>query len=100
MAWQEVLPAPSSKLGSELLDRLVAADVLSAEHAEQLRLAHQGYAADPASISHARITVELEEKTPPSFLPSQYEWDNRLYRPAQVAIAEIMPPAESTANVE
>ena len=62
VAWQEVLPAPSSKLGSELLDRLVAADVLSAEHAEQLRLAHQGYAADPASISHARITVELEEE--------------------------------------
>lgn len=35
------------------------------------------------------ITVELEEKTPTSILPSQLEWDVRLYRPAHVAIAEI-----------
>lgn len=46
------------------------------------------------------ITVELEAKTPSSFLPSQYEWDNRLYHPAQVAIAEIMPLAESSATPE
>lgn len=31
-----MLPAPSSKLGRDLLDRLVAADVLTPEHAEQL----------------------------------------------------------------
>jgi hypothetical protein len=62
VAWQEVLPAPSSKLGSELLDRLVAADVLSAEHAEQLRLAHQRHAADPASFPHARVTIDSEEE--------------------------------------
>lgn len=35
------------------------------------------------------IVCELEEKTPLEILPNNLEWDVRLYRPAQVAIADI-----------
>ncbi len=56
MASLQVLPAPSSKLGRELLDRLVAADVLTPEHAEQLsrsRLSEQLRA--PAAARGSRV---------------------------------------------
>jgi 16S rRNA (guanine966-N2)-methyltransferase len=35
------------------------------------------------------IIAELEEKTPVEILPNTLEWDIRLYRPAQVAIADV-----------
>lgn len=35
------------------------------------------------------IIAELEEKTPVEILPDSLEWDIRLYRPAQVAIADV-----------
>jgi hypothetical protein len=34
------------------------------------------------------FAVELEENTPIDVLPASLQWDVRLYRPAQVAIAE------------
>lgn len=42
-----------------------------------------------AAPSGSSIVVELEEKTNLDVLPQSLEWDVRLYRPAQVAIAEV-----------
>jgi 16S rRNA (guanine966-N2)-methyltransferase len=38
------------------------------------------------------FAVELEDKTPLDFLPTELEWDVRTYKPAQMAIAEKYPP--------
>lgn len=45
------------------------------------------YACDKAPSSSV-FSVELEENTPLDILPASLQWDVRLYRPAQVAIAE------------
>lgn len=53
---------------------------------EMKQLLHRFCTAAPAGSS---IIVELEEDTPLEFLPNNLEWDVRLYRPAQVAIADV-----------
>ncbi len=41
-------------------------------------------AAPPGSL----FAVELEEATPTEFLPTQADWDLRVYKPARMAVAE------------
>lgn len=41
-------------------------------------------AAPPGSL----FAVELEESTPTEFLPTQADWDLRVYKPARMAVAE------------
>ena len=40
------------------------------------------------------FAVELEENTSPDFLPKQADWDLRVYKPTQMAIAEKETPEE------
>ena len=47
-------------------------------------------AAPPGSL----FAVELEETTSPEYLPKQADWDLRVYKPTQMAIAEKETPEE------
>ena len=40
------------------------------------------------------FAVELEETTSPEYLPKQADWDLRVYKPTQMAIAEKETPEE------
>lgn len=57
------------------------------DKADEMRQLLQLYCS--AAPRGSSIVVELEEKTDLEVLPQNLEWDVRLYRPAQVAIAEV-----------
>lgn len=60
---------------------------LWADKSDEMRYLLQRFSVE-APIGSS-IVVELEEKTDLEVLPQSLEWDVRLYRPAQVAIAEV-----------